>query len=106
MASSLLFLKIVGQVLLACEGGTSSCVLSGPLILFEFEVPFEVERILRERRGWYMGKKIWLFEWSPEVGCLKEEEQTDEVWVRILGLPFFCGMVTFLSRLGMPVVGL
>ncbi|RVW80204.1 hypothetical protein CK203_044793 [Vitis vinifera] len=53
MASSLLFLKIVGQVLLACEGGTSSCVLSGPLILFEFEVPFEVERILRKGvAGW------------------------------------------------------
>ena len=34
------------------------------------------------------GGKFWHSKWSLEVGCLKEV-QMDEIWVKILGLPFF-----------------
>ena len=43
------------------KGELHLAFLSGTLIPFKFEVCFEAEWILRERRGWYMRKTIWLF---------------------------------------------
>lgn len=38
--------------------------------------------------------------WSPRTGCREEEEQSNEVWVRIFGLPVSLWNPTVLSRVG------
>ena len=38
--------------------------------------------------------------WSPRTGCREEEEQSNEVWVRIFGLPVSLWNLTILSRVG------
>ena len=47
-----------------------------------------------------MGGLILRFEqWSPRTGC-REEEQSNEVWVRIFGLPVSLWNSTVLSGVG------
>ncbi|RVW83597.1 hypothetical protein CK203_039272 [Vitis vinifera] len=38
--------------------------------------------------------------WSPRSGCREEEEQSNEVWVRIFGLPVSLWNPTVLRRVG------
>ena len=69
-------------------------------ILLEFELLDEAQRALFsiERK---MGGLILRFEqWSPRTGCREEEEQSNEVWVRIFGLPVSLWNSTVLSGVG------
>lgn len=54
------------------------------LILFEFEGVGEAKRVIHLGVKWFDGKSLFLW-WNPSIGCLKEDRDKSEVWVRIIG---------------------
>ena len=74
--------------------------MGGPFILFEFEDVVEAERVLHSGVKWFKGKCLLLDWWNPSVGCLIEDRKSQEVWVRILGLPLHLWGMSFFKNLG------
>ena len=69
-------------------------------ILLEFELLDEAQRALFSRERTMGGLMLRFEHWSPRTGCREEEEQNNEVWVRIFGLPVSLWNPTVLSRVG------
>ena len=69
-------------------------------VLLEFELLEEAKRasLSGEKR---MGAIRMGFEkWSPRDGCREEKEESEEIWVRIFGLPVLLWNPTVLRRVG------
>ncbi|RVW27698.1 hypothetical protein CK203_106714 [Vitis vinifera] len=77
------------------KGNLKLSLLGGSLILFDFELAGEVERVLLEGVRVFNGKVLMLDRWSPETGLLKEGVQARRVdeetaggqnlqWARVL----------------------
>ena len=69
-------------------------------VLLEFKLLAEVEKALNLGRISVGRLLIRLEKWSPETGCLMEEEQMSEAWVRIVGLPISLWDRFILRRVG------
>ncbi|RVW35819.1 hypothetical protein CK203_082508 [Vitis vinifera] len=54
----------------------------------------------QSRVKWFKGKCLLLDWWNPSVGCLIEDRKSQEVWVRILGLPLHLWGMSFFKNLG------
>ena len=74
--------------------------MGGPLMMLEFEDEEDTERTLKRGTRRYKDKVLHLERWSVEAGCLKAGSQTKEVWVRVVGLPFYCWSEEILKRIG------
>lgn len=74
-------------------------LLGGLLILFEFEGGGEAERVIHLGVKWFNGKSLFLEWWNPSIGCLKEDRDGSEDWVRIMGLPLHLWGKAFPKRL-------
>lgn len=85
------------------KGNLKLSLLGGSLILFDFELAGEVERVLLEGVRVFNGKVLMLDRWSPETGLLKEGVQARSAWVRLVGLLLFLGTKRSLNRWVMPV---
>ena len=69
-------------------------------ILLEFEYLEEAHRVSLSGEK-MMGEIRLSFEkWSPWSGCREEEEESNEIWVRIFGLPVSLWNPTVLRRVG------
>ena len=55
--------------------------------MLEFELLAEAKKALNYGKISVGGLLLRLEKWSPETGCLVEEEKRSEAWVRIVGLP-------------------
>ena len=76
----LVTLKSWAQSFWRLKGNLHLALLGRPLILFEFEDVGEAE--------WVLHRGVKFFDWwNLSVGCLIEDKEFCEVWVRILGLP-------------------
>ncbi|RVW82102.1 hypothetical protein CK203_052490 [Vitis vinifera] len=73
-------------------------------ILLEFESLDEAQRAFLSGERTMGGLRLRFEKWSPRTGCREEEEQSNEVWVRIYGLPVSLWNPTVLRRVGMNVV--
>ena len=69
-------------------------------ILLEFELLDEAQRALLSGERTMGGLRLRFEKWSPKTGCRKEEEQSNEVWVRIFGLPVSLWNPTVLRKVG------
>ena len=82
------------------KGEIHLAFLGETLIIFEFELCSEAERILSEGPCFYRRKRLWLDKWVPEAGCVREGVEVGEVWVRLLGLPLFLWDNDFFKQFG------
>ena len=69
-------------------------------ILLEFESLGEAQRAFLSGERTMGGLRLRFEKWSPRTGCREEEEQSNEVWVRIYGLPVSLWNPTVLRRVG------
>ena len=69
------------------KGKLDIAVMGGGLMLFEFELVSEVERVLARGKRKVLGNVLLLERWHPEVGCFSNGAFANETWVRVVGLP-------------------
>ena len=69
------------------KGKLKVAVLGRGLLLFDFDLPYEVERVLARGKISIKENFIILDKWNPEVGCSCKKSNADEAWVRVVGLP-------------------
>ena len=69
-------------------------------VLLEFEILDEAQCALFSEERTMGGLLLRFEQWSLRTGCREEEEQSNEVWVRIVGLPVSLWDPTVLSRVG------
>ena len=62
-------------------------VLGSGLLLFDFELLSEAERVLARGKRRVLGSVLFLEKWHSEVGCFCNGAFSNEAWVRVLGLP-------------------
>ena len=74
-------------------------MLGRGLLLFDFELPFEVERVLARGKRSIKENFIILDRWNPEVGCLCKNSNADEAWVRVVGLPLHLWSLEVFKRI-------
>ncbi|RVW20304.1 Transposon TX1 uncharacterized 149 kDa protein [Vitis vinifera] len=74
------------------KGKLDIAVMGGGLILFEFELMSEAERVLARGKRKVLGSVLMMERWHPEVGCFSNGAFASEVWVRVVGLPFTYGI--------------
>ena len=72
----------------------------GPLLLFDFEILAEAERVLA--RGFQRVKErvLRLARWTPSVGCLGKGGCAKEMWVRVLGFPLHLWSRVVFKKIG------
>ena len=69
------------------KGKLDIAVMGGGLLLFEFELMSEAERVLARGKRKVLGSVLMMERWHPEVGCFSNGAFAREVWVRVVGLP-------------------
>ncbi|RVW87579.1 hypothetical protein CK203_041211 [Vitis vinifera] len=69
-------------------------------VLLEFEILGEAIRVMSAGNRSFDGAHLRLERWNPRIGCSEEVEITNEVWVRIVGLPLSLWNKTILRRVG------
>ncbi|RVX19762.1 hypothetical protein CK203_005385 [Vitis vinifera] len=69
------------------KGKLDIAVMGGGLILFEFELVSEAERVLARGKRKVLGSVLLMERWHPEVGCFSNGAFASEVWVRVVGIP-------------------
>ena len=69
------------------KGKLNIVVLGRGLLLFEFELLSEAERVLLRGKRRVKDNELILEKWHPEVGCLGNKVMVKEAWVRVVGLP-------------------
>ncbi|KAL6328022.1 hypothetical protein AAG906_033289 [Vitis piasezkii] len=69
-------------------------------VLLEFEILGEAIRVMSAGNRSFGGAHLGLERWNPRIGCSEEGEITNEVWVRIVGLPLSLWNTTILRRVG------
>ena len=75
-------------------------MLGRGLLLFEFELPSEAERVLARGKRSIKENFLILERWNPKVGCLCKDSFANEAWVRVVGLPLhLCSREVF-KRIG------
>ncbi|RVW23155.1 hypothetical protein CK203_090220 [Vitis vinifera] len=89
-----------GQVWLL-RGKLNISVLGRGLLLFEFELLSETERVLERRMRRVKDNALFLEKWHPEVGCFCNKASANEAWVRVVVSLFIYGA----ARLLVKVVG-
>ena len=70
------------------------------LLLFDFELPDEAERVLARGLRIFKENVLVLERWNPEVGCLRKEPTTKDVWVKVIGLPLHLRSSEVFKRIG------
>ncbi|RVW43435.1 hypothetical protein CK203_070372 [Vitis vinifera] len=86
--------------LLGLKGSLGLAKLEDSKVLLEFELLEEAKRasLSGEKR---MGAiRLGFEEWRPWDGCREEKEDSEEIWVRIFGLPVLLWNPTVLRRVG------
>ena len=73
--------------LLRLKGKLNIVVLGRGLLLFEFELLSEAERVLLRGKRRVKDNVLFLGKWHPEVGCFCNGANANEAWVRVVGLP-------------------
>ena len=68
--------------------------------LLEFEMVEEAKRVLAAGVRAVGGIQLGLEIWSPSYGCCTEDEERNDAWVRILGLPISLWVPLVLRRVG------
>ena len=69
------------------KGKLNIVVLGRGLLLFEFELLSEAERVLLRGKRKVKDNVLFLGKWHPEVGCFCNGANANEAWVRVVGLP-------------------
>ena len=69
------------------KGKLDIAVMGGGLMLFEFELVSEAERVLARGKRKVLGSVLVLERWHPEVGCFSNGVFANEAWVRVVALP-------------------
>ncbi|RVX14304.1 hypothetical protein CK203_017277 [Vitis vinifera] len=69
------------------KGKLDIAVLGSGLLLFDFELLSEAERVLARGKRRVLGSVLFLEKWHSEVGCFCNGAFSNEAWVRVLGLP-------------------
>ena len=69
-------------------------------VLLEFKILGEAMWVMSVGNRSFGGANLGLERWNPRIGCSEEGEITNEVWVRIVGLPLSLWNPTILRRLG------
>ena len=75
-------------------------MLGRGLLLFDFELPYEAERVLAIGKRSIKENFIILDRWYPEVGCFCKKSNADEAWVRLVGLPLHLWSLEVFKRIG------
>ncbi|RVW38063.1 hypothetical protein CK203_097261 [Vitis vinifera] len=84
---ALVFLKNWAVHAWLLKGKLDIAVMGGGLLLFEFELMSEAERVLARGKRKVLGSVLMMERWHPEVGCFSNGVFAREVWVRVVGLP-------------------
>ena len=84
----------------ALKGNLRVATLGRGLLLFDFELPSEAERVLARGLRNFKENVIVLERWNPEVRCLCKEPIAKEVWVRVIGLPLHLRSMEVFKRIG------
>ncbi|RVW64192.1 hypothetical protein CK203_046365 [Vitis vinifera] len=69
------------------KGKLDIAVMGGGLLLFEFKLYSEAERVLARGKRKVLGSVLFLERWHPEVGCFRNGAFANEAWVRVVALP-------------------
>ena len=75
-------------------------------VLMEFEIPAEAEQASKMGSILLGGVELRLEKWTPERGCLKKGERSNEAWVRVVGLPVSLWERDILRKIGEACGGL
>ncbi|RVW65755.1 LINE-1 retrotransposable element ORF2 protein [Vitis vinifera] len=84
----------------ALKGNLRVATLGRGFLLFDFEIPDEAERVLARGMRIFKENVLVLERWNPEVGCLRKEPTTKDVWVRVIGLPLHLRSSEVFKRIG------
>ncbi|RVW37272.1 hypothetical protein CK203_088147 [Vitis vinifera] len=84
----------------ALKGNLRVATLGRGLLLFDFELPDEAERVLARGLRIFKENVLVLERWNPEVGCLRKEPTAKDVWVRVIGLPLHLRSSEVFKRIG------
>ncbi|RVX20319.1 hypothetical protein CK203_004873 [Vitis vinifera] len=80
--------------------GVKVMKLGEPFFLLEFEDEGEAERVLNRGTRRFKDRLLHLERWNEEAGCLRDGNQTKEVWVRVVGLPLHCWSEEMFKSIG------
>ena len=69
------------------RGRLNLVVLGRGLMLFEFELLSEAERVLAKGKRRVKDNVLFLEKWYPKVGCFCNGANANKDWVRVVGLP-------------------
>ena len=69
------------------KGKLDIAAMGSGLLLFEFELLSEAERVLARGKRKVLGNVLFLEKWHPEVGCFCNGAFANEAWVKVVGLP-------------------
>ena len=80
--------------------GVKLAVLNEDLLTLEFDSPEKAKWVLESGRRSFKGGVLQLEWWRPEAGCLRCKDSVQEVWIRVVGLPFHLWEPETLRRIG------
>lgn len=80
--------------------GVKVMKMGEPFFLLEFEDEGEAERVLNRGTRRFKDRLLHLERWNEEAGCLRDGNQTKEVWVRVVGLPLHCWSEEMFKSIG------
>ena len=75
-------------------------MLGKGLLLFDFELPSEAERVLARGKRSIKENFIIFDRWNLEVGCLCKDSIANEAWVRVVGLSLHLWSLEVFKRIG------
>ena len=75
-------------------------MLGKGLLLFDFELPSEAERVLARGKRSIKENFIIFDRWNLEVGCLCKDSIANEAWVRVVGLLLHLWSLEVFKRIG------
>ncbi|KAJ9671259.1 hypothetical protein PVL29_027308 [Vitis rotundifolia] len=82
------------------KGKMKIAVLGRGILLFDFELSHEAERVLARGKRSIKENCLILDRWNPEVGCSWKKSYAEEAWVRVIGLPLHFWSLEVFKRIG------
>ncbi|KAJ9671312.1 hypothetical protein PVL29_025146 [Vitis rotundifolia] len=82
------------------KGKIKIAVLGRDILLFDFELSHEAERVLARGKRSIKENCLILDRWNPKVGCSCKNSNAVEAWVRVVRLPLHFWSLEVFKRIG------
>ena len=81
--------------------GNMICLpLNQNLFFMSFDLPEEADWVMENGSRICRGEALILERWNPSTGCMRSKSQSQEVWIRVVGLPLHLWTENILVTIG------